>query len=239
MPHFMGSPAEVARSAQFIQIFVEGDAALNAVLTSMLPALTPDHVVMNHSTVSPTATHAAFQAVAATGAGFLDCPFTGSKLAAQNARLVYYVGGDAAVLERARHVLEASSSQLMHVGAVGDATVLKLATNLLTAITVKGLAEALALTIAYGLDPARLQEALEPNANYSPLVGMKLNAMIQNAYEPHFSLKNMLKDANYALALGAEKGVSLMALAITADAMEVGVADGRSEEDFSVIAANS
>jgi 3-hydroxyisobutyrate dehydrogenase-like beta-hydroxyacid dehydrogenase len=136
-------------------------------------------------------------------------------------------------------VLEASSSRILHVGDIGHATILKIATNLLTAVTVKGLAEALALTKAHGVEPQQLLASLEPNANFSPLIAFKLPAMIAGDFEAHFSLQNMLKDADFALTLAAEKAVSAPALAVMAESMRAALDAGHADKDFSIIAAHS
>lgn len=238
VPNFLASPREVASAAGVLQLFVRDDEALLEAIDDMLPALGEQHVVLNHATVSPSATAEAAKRVGLSGASFLDCPFTGSKMAAQNAKLVYYVGGDPTVLERVRTVLEASSTKILHVGDVGQATILKIATNLLTAVTVKGLSEALALTTAHGVDAQKLLTALEPNANFSPLVAFKLPAMIQGDFEPHFSLQNMLKDADFARSLAAEKSVPVPALTAMADAMRRAMSAGHADKDFSIIATN-
>jgi 3-hydroxyisobutyrate dehydrogenase len=235
VPNFLASPREVAESARYLQIFVRDDAALVAAMNDMAAALTPQHVVMNHATVSPDATLQAAEIAAKAGAGFLDAPFTGSKMAAQNGKLVYYIGGDTALLAQVRVVLEASSAKIMHVGKVGDATVLKIATNAITAVTVKGLAEAVAITRAQGIEPQKLLEALEPNANYSGLIGMKLPAMINQDFEPHFSLRNMLKDADFARKLAEKTSIPVPALDVMASAMRAQLDAGNGDKDFSVI----
>lgn len=232
---FCAGPRAVAERAQFIQIFVRDDAALLAAVADMLPALHAGQVVMNHATVSPAATAQAAALVQGAGAGFLDAPFTGSKMAAQNGKLVYYVGGDAEVLALARPVLEVSSSKILHVGAVGTGTVLKIATNAITAVTVKGLAEAYALTEAAGVSGESLLAALEPNANFSPLIGMKLPAMIRGEFEAHFSTQNMLKDADYALAMAEAAGLPVPALSCTAEALRAAALQGHAASDFCVI----
>jgi len=235
IPNFLANPREVAESAHTLQIFVRDDAALLAAIEDMLPTLTPAHLILNHATVSPSATLEAAERVSKTGAAFLDAPFTGSKVAAQNGKLVYYIGGDAGLMPLAEPVLKASSAKIMHVGKIGDATVLKIATNLITAVTVKGVQEAVALTQAQGVDPRKLLEAEEPNANFSPLIGMKLPAMIDQNFEAHFSLQNMLKDADFALALAGQKGLKLGALQAMADAMRTAKEAGKGDSDFSVI----
>lgn len=231
----LSRPREVAGAAKVVQIFVRDSAALLEAVRDMAPALTPEHLVLNHATVSKAAVLEAAQLCAAAGAGFLDAPFTGSKLAAQNAKLVYYIGGDEALMERARPVLEHSSVKILPLGAVGDAMVLKIVTNLVTAVTVKALAEAAAITRAEGVPLTALQTALESNANHSPLLAMKLPALMQENFEPHFALVNMLKDADFARELAAGAGLDVPALECTAEAMRAAAAAGLGDLDFSVM----
>lgn len=235
VPNFLSSPREVAESATILQIFVRDDASLIAAMNDMKPALTPRHIVMNHATVSPDATLQAAKIASEQGAGFLDAPFTGSKMAAQNGKIVYYIGGDEGLLDQVRDVLSASGTQIMHVGKIGDATVLKIATNAITAVTVKGIEEALAITRAQGIAPEKLLESLQPNANFSPLIGMKLPAMIHQDFEAHFSLRNMLKDADFARTLAAKAKLSVPALDAMASAMRAQLDAGNGDKDFSVI----
>jgi 3-hydroxyisobutyrate dehydrogenase len=235
VPESQPSPRAVAEASQVIQIFVRDDAALLGVVHEMLPVLTADHVIMNHATVSKAATLEAARLCEQTGAAFLDAPFTGSKMAAQNGKLCYYIGGSTEVLERVRPVLEASSSKIVHLGAIGDAMVLKIVTNLVTAVTVKALAEAAAITKGHGVPLESLKTALESNANYSMLIGMKLPAIMNGDYEAHFSLINMLKDADFARSLASDSDTKTPALDCTAEAMRAGVNEGLGDLDFSVI----
>lgn len=235
VPNFMGSPAEVAAQARVLQIFVRDDEALLDVLRQMRPALEKRHLLLNHATVSPEATRQAAAFCAECGADFLDAPFTGSKMAAQNGKLVYYMGGPEPLVERARPVLAASSTQVLPMGDVGAATVVKITTNLITAAIVKALVEAAAITRAQGVELPRLLEALQANANHSPLISMKLPAILAQDFDPHFSLKNMLKDADFARKMAAATGVQAPVLEATAQAMRVKLQEGKGELDFSVI----
>lgn len=235
VPNFLASPREVAEAAGIIQIFVRDGAALLEAVENMKPALQAGHLVMNHATVSKKATLQAAALVEETGAAFLDAPFTGSKMAAQNGKLAYYVGGSDLMLERARSVLEASSAKILPLGGVGDAMVLKIVTNLVSAVIVEALAEAAAITRANGISLERLHEALEANANYSTLIGMKLPAIMNGDFEPHFSLRNMLKDADFARELAAEANLASPAIDCTAEAMRRGVEAGQGDMDFSII----
>jgi 3-hydroxyisobutyrate dehydrogenase-like beta-hydroxyacid dehydrogenase len=235
VPNFLSSPREVAEAAGIIQIFVRDSAALIEAIEDMKPALKAGHLVMNHATVSKKATLEAAKLVEATGAAFLDAPFTGSKMAAQNGKLCYYIGGSELMLERAKPVLEASAAKILPLGGIGDAMVLKIVTNLVSAVIVEAVAEAAAITKASNIPLERLHEALESNANYSTLIGMKLPAIIKGDFEPHFSLRNMLKDADFARELAAEAKLNAPALDCTAAAMRAGVDAGKGDLDFSVI----
>lgn len=235
-PGFLASPAEVADVSQVIQIFVRDDAALAEAMESMAVNLRPDHVVMNHSTVSPAATRAAAKVCENAGAGFLDAPFTGSKNAAASGKLVYYIGGEERLLELVKPVLEASAAKIIPLGGVGDAMVLKIATNLVSAVIVEAVAEAVAITRSNGISAEKLLEALESNANFSPLIGMKLPTMISGSYEPHFSLSNMLKDTRFALNMARDAGLAAPVLEGTVAVMSRAVEQGKGDQDFSVIA---
>ncbi|MBE2283146.1 MAG: NAD(P)-dependent oxidoreductase [Prosthecobacter sp.] len=235
VPNFLASPREVAEAAGIIQVFVRDSAALLEAVNDMKPALRAGHLVMNHATVSKKATLEAARIVEATGAAFLDAPFTGSKMAAQNGKLCYYIGGSDLMLERARPVLEASSAKILPLGGVGDAMVLKIVTNLVSSVIVEAVAEAAAITKANNIPLELLHTALEGNANYSTLIGMKLPAIIQKDFEPHFSLRNMLKDADFARELAAEASLAVPAIDCTAAIMRRGVDAGQGDLDFSVI----
>jgi len=234
-PNFLSSPAEVAETAKHIQIFVSDGPALISVIKNLAPALTPDHVVMNHATISPHETREAADLVASRHAKFLDAPFTGSRDAAARGELVYFIGGDPAVLAEVRPVLEASSKQILEIGEIGQASVVKIATNLLAATAVEALAEAHALLDKNGIDLRKLSLALQSHAVRSPLADMKIPGMISGDFEPRFSLKHMFKDIQLALGLAAEKEIDLPAASAFAGAAMAGIHQGWGDSDFSVI----
>jgi 3-hydroxyisobutyrate dehydrogenase-like beta-hydroxyacid dehydrogenase len=230
------SPQEAAEKAKTIQMFLRDDAATLDAMRSMAPILSADHIVLNHATISKQATLEVASICHERGAAFLDAPFTGSKMAAENAKLCYYIGGAGEILERARPILEVSSAKILHLGAIGDAMVLKIATNLVTSVTVKALCEAAAIASAEGVSLQALKTAFESNANYSPLIGMKLSGIIEEDFSPHFSLVNMLKDIDFALELASQSKIKAPAATCTAEALRKGLEQKRGEEDFSVIA---
>ena len=234
-PNFLSSPAEVAEASRFIQIFVSNGEALLSVVRNMASVLTPAHVVINHATVSPAETLEAAEIVRDRQAAFLDAPFTGSRDAAGRGELVYYIGGEGEVLETARPVLEASAKQILHIGAIGHASALKVATNVISATQIAALAEALALLDRHEVDLSKLSLALENNAARSGVIEMKLPGILAGDFEPRFSLKNMFKDIQIALAMAEEKDVELPAASAFAGMAMAALQRGWGEEDFSVI----
>lgn len=237
VPNFLSSAKEVAQLANTIQLFVPDETALLEVVESILPVLTKKHIVINNSTSDPEAVVEAYQQVRETGASFLDCPFTGSRDAAEKAALVYYAGGDPQVLDRVRDLLEVTAKEVVYLGRVGEATVLKIATNMISAASVEILAEAYGLIETAGIDPARLQEAIAHNGCRSPLVETKLATMIRRDFEPHFTLKNMFKDSQYGLKLGKSLGIEQPALSTTANVIFRSMQKGNGDFDFSVLAS--
>jgi 3-hydroxyisobutyrate dehydrogenase-like beta-hydroxyacid dehydrogenase len=235
-PNFLASPRQVAELCDVVQIFVADAQALFDVLDSMGEALTPNHVILCNSTVGPEATLEAARIVREKGAQFLDAPFTGSKAAAENRELVYYIGGSDKTLQVAEPVLKASSKAIVKIGKIGDAAVVKVATNLISAVTVQTLAEAYAIVKGSGIDPLALSEALKHHAVRSGVTDAKLAKMLDRQYEPHFSLKNMFKDVQLGIHIANSLDIDLPATTSTAGVMYGGLTKGWADEDFSVLA---
>src|SRR5881392_1649880 len=202
VPNFVGSPGELASLCNYIQIFVSDDEALLQTDEQLSESLTPRHVVIAHSTVAPNSMRTAAEIVERRGARFVEAPFTGSKVAAEKGELVYYVAGTDAALREARPILEASGKEIIEIGEVGQATAIKIATNMVTAASIQATAEALALVQASGLPLQKFVEAMQANASHSTTLAMKIPKMIERDFEPHFSVKHMLKDIQIANRLG-------------------------------------
>jgi len=236
-PGFEKDVVKVARRGSIHQIFVRDDDALMELVETILPVLEPSDIVLNHATVSPRATRVAHNLLRQRDIGFLDAPFTGSRDAAQAGELVFYVGGEEETLAKVLPVLEVNARAVHHFGAVGNATALKLVTNMISATTVEILAEATALTKAAGIDLRHLQTALNDNACRSKLVDMKLPAILEQDFTPHFSLKNMLKDGGYALDMAADHNVHLPAFKPVVERMRLLAEESpqNAESDFSIL----
>jgi 3-hydroxyisobutyrate dehydrogenase-like beta-hydroxyacid dehydrogenase len=236
VPNFVGSPAEIAEMCDYVQIFVADDEALLHVAEELTPALAPRHIVFAHPTVSPQSMHRASEIIERRGARFIEAPFTGSKMAAESGELVYYVAGDEAALKEGRPILEASSKEIITIGEIGQATAVKVATNIVTAASVQGAAEALALIRTVGLPLEKFVEAMRGNASNSKCLEMKLPKMIERNFDPHFSVKHMLKDIQIAIRLGLSHHLELAITAATRDRLLEQMQQGHEEEDYSVVA---
>jgi 3-hydroxyisobutyrate dehydrogenase-like beta-hydroxyacid dehydrogenase len=194
------------------------------------------HIVIAHSTIAPDSMRAAAKIVERRGTRFVEAPFTGSKIAAEKGELVYYVGGSDAALRDARPVLEASGKQIIKIGEIGQATAIKIATNMVTAASVQAVAEALALIRALGLPFDRLVEAMQGNASYSTTLKMKMPKMIEGNFEPHFSIKHMLKDMKIANQLGVSHNLDLGVTAAARDQLLEQMQWGHGDDDYSAVA---
>ncbi len=230
------NPAELAAASHITQIFVRDGQALREVITAMLPGLCKGKTVICSATVSLRALKDCAKLIKKTGAEFLDAPFTGSRDSAAAAQLVYYAAGPDKLIEKMRPVLAASSRLVLPCGALGAGTILKIATNMVSAVTVQALAEALGVVASQGIPLESFAAAMMENANCSGLVKMKLPQMMQRDFTTHFSLKNMLKDARCALALAGEGGMEVPVLTAAAACMAGLEAAGRGDEDYSVLA---
>src|SRR6266481_4538905 len=234
--NFVGSLGELAGICNYIQIFVSDDDALLQTAEQLSESLTPRHLVLAHSTVAPDSMRAAAEIVERRRARFVEASFTGSKPAAEKGELVYYVGGADAVLREARPILEASSKEIIHIGEIGQASAIKIATNMITAASVQAAAEALALVQALGVPLEKFVEAMQVNASYSTTLALKIPKMTATNFEPHFSVKHMLKDMEIANQLGLSHYLELGVTAAARDRLVEQIQRGRGDEDYSAVA---
>lgn len=236
LPGETETPRQAVEGAAVISIYLKDSPAAREVVTLAGPALAPGQIVLNHSTLDLDTTLWLETVCRERGCRFLDAPFTGSKLAAENGQLVYYIGGDESLAAELDGFLSATSRERLFCGPAGAATVVKLATNLISACTVQAMAEALAIATRHGVPAPRLIDAVARNASGSPLAAMKFPAMAAGDYETHFSLSNMGKDSRYMLALAASAGLETPAIAAVSKRMADLCQAGLGESDYSVLA---
>lgn len=235
-PEAVATPAEAARASKIIQLYLKDRNACLEVFEQMRGALTPEHIILNHSTIDLATVGKLSLMCSAIGCTYVDCPFTGSRLPAEKGELVYYAGTDSSTLDRIRPILEHSSRDILHLGGIGAGTVVKLVTNMVSATMVQSLSEALSITQAYGISPELLGQAISRNVIASPLAAFKLPLMAERDFSTHFSLDNMRKDSIYAQELAAEKGIHPPAAALVSSIMGKLCREGHAEKDFGCLA---
>src|SRR5262245_27086598 len=235
VPNFVGSPGELADLCNYIQIFVSDDDALLQTINQLSERVTARHIIFAHSTVAPDSMRAAADIVERRGARFVEACFTGSKGAAEKGELVYYVGGTDEALREGRPILEASSKEILHIGPVGQASAIKVATNMVTAASVQATAEALALVQAQGLPSEKFVEAMRINASYSGTLAMKLPKMLARDFAPHFSVKHMLKDMQIASQIALSHYLDLGVTAAARNQLFEQMQWGHGDNDYSAV----
>jgi len=165
----------------------------------IVPHLKPGQLVAQSSTISAHWTKLFAKQVEAAGATFLEAPFTGSKPAAEARKTVFYLGGTDEIVARATPVLKRLSAHILHIGAIGTASSLKLAMNLNIAMMAQALSESLTLARAEGIPDDKFFEALHINVGRSGFSDLKEPKFRGKDYAPQFSLKHMNKDLRLAL----------------------------------------
>ena len=161
-PNFRASIQEAVDKAEVIFIVVYDPPAVQSVLNQIQSKLGPGQLVIQSSTISAHWTRRFAEQVQKTGAWFLEAPFTGSKIAAEQRQTIYYLGGAPEVVEKARPILKPISSAIMHIGPLGSASSLKLAMNLNIAGIAQTLCESLELCRRAGIADDVYFRALRP-----------------------------------------------------------------------------
>ena len=234
-PDATDTAIEAATDAEIVFFYLNNGKTCREIFGSIKPALRDGKILINCSTIDLETTQWLAEECAKIECHFLDCPFTGSKVAASRGELVYYVGDDHTLLEQYREVLQITAKEIVHIGKVGDATVVKIATNLISASTVQALSESLAITTAHGIPTDIFISAVSQNACGSPLSSMKLPTMASGDYETHFSLENMLKDAKFGLSLAENARLKTPGIKTTASMMQELCENGSASLDFSAL----
>jgi 3-hydroxyisobutyrate dehydrogenase-like beta-hydroxyacid dehydrogenase len=232
-PAWQDSPEAVARVADVIQIVVADPAAVESILTRILPELGPGKVVVQSSTIDAASSERFAALVAARGARYLAALFTGSKPAAEQKQTVFYLGGDPALIAEIEPLLALISSHRFNIGTNAQACTLKLAMNLNIAAQMQGLAEALTLSRRAGVTDAVFFDALAQNVSYSGVAKLKEPKLRAGDFAPQFSVKHMAKDMRLASAGAAGGGHSV--LAAVRETLQAAEARGLGDEDFSAL----
>lgn len=232
-PAWQATPEGVAAAADVIQIVVADPAAVESVLTRILPQLGPGKIVIQSSTIDAENSAKFAALVEARGARYLSAPFTGSKPAAEQRQTIFYLGGDPALIAELEPLLSLISAHRINIGTNEQACTLKLAMNLNIAAQMQALGEALTLSRRAGVTDRVFFDALARNASYSGLTKLKEPKLLAGDFSPQFSVKHMHKDMRLASRTAACNDFPV--LDAVREALKTAEARGLGDEDIAAL----
>jgi len=232
-PQWKGSPEAVSAAADVVQIVVADPPAVRGVLDRILPVLGPGKVVVQSSTIDPRSSDEFLNLVTARGARYLEAPFTGSKPAAEQKQTVFFLGGDAALIQELEPLLSLISAARLHIGTHIQACTIKLALNVNAAAQMQALSEALTMTRDAGISDDIFFATIARNVGYSGLTKLKEPKLRAGDFSPQFSIKHMLKDLRLASAM--QGCTDLPVLDTVRDCLAAAARAGYADEDFAAL----
>jgi 2-hydroxy-3-oxopropionate reductase len=234
-----GSAREVAARSDVVITMLPDSPDVEAVV------LGPDGVAdgigegalyVDMSTISPSVSRAIATTLAQRGVEAVDAPVSGGEAAALSGELSIMAGGADEAVERAQPIFDVLGKATTHIGPPGAGQVAKAANQIVVALTIQAVAEALVLARKAGADPARVRAALLGGFAQSRILDLHGQRMLDAAYEPGFKLRLHRKDLAIALQLGREEHVPLFATAQAAELMDALLAQGAGDRDHSALA---
>ena len=233
------SPAAVAGASDVVITMVSDTPDVDAVLfgpEGVAEGAASGSVVVDMSTISPSATRDFAARLATQGVAMLDAPVSGGSEGAKKATLSIFVGGEAADLERVRPVLERLGTTITHVGPIGSGQAVKAVNQVILAGTYLGVAEGIVLALKAGLDVEQVVAALSGGAAQSWVLANRSGRMTVNDYPLGFKVSLHRKDLGIGLAMARELGAALPVAALC-EAIEAGlIGQGRADDDMSAVA---
>ncbi len=232
-------PAAVARAAEVVILMLPDTPDVDAVLfgrNGVVDALKPSTLVIDMSSISPTATKDFATRVEAKGGQWLDAPVSGGEVGAKAGSLTIMIGGSQAAFERARPLFELMGKNITLVGEQpGAGQTCKVANQIVVALTIEAVAEALTFAKHAGADPARVRQALMGGFASSRILEVHGERMIKRTFDPGFRIALHQKDLNLALASGRELAVPLPATALAQQLFTACTAMGGAAWDHSAM----
>ncbi len=240
--HEGDGPRAVVEASEITLMCVPDSPEVVAVLDTALPALGPGKIVIDTSTIDPDVERAQHARVEATGADYLDAPLSGGTVGAEKGTLTVMVGGDGAVLERARPALEPFARLILHAGSAGFGQLVKLCNQLVLAAQMHAVSEACTLAVKEGLDLGVVYEVLTHSTGDCvairtriPFEGARPDTPASNGWKPGFMTELMAKDVGLVLRQCARAGVPAATAAAAFPVLEAAIDAGYGREDFSAM----
>lgn len=229
------SPADAARDAEVVWLCVADTAAVERVMfgsDGVEQVLHEGMIVVDSSTISPSATEKFAERIAAKGVQWVDAPVTGSKIGAENAQLIFIVGGTAEAVEFLQPLFKALGKSVIHIGGTGKGQAAKLCMNLQIAMIYEGFAEGMTLARKLGVEPQKMVELIQASMIRSGVVDYKIPFVLRKDYSPNFPLRLMHKDIHLLLDTAKEARVKLPALETVDEIYELSSEEGWDDLDY-------
>ncbi len=232
------SAAEVARAADIVFTMLPDTPDVEKVLfgaQGVASGLSAGKTVVDMSSISPIATKEFAQRIAAAGCDYLDAPVSGGEVGAKAASLTIMVGGSETAFERVKPLFALMGKNITHVGGVGDGQVTKVANQIIVALNIAAVGEALVFASKAGADPAKVRQALMGGFAASRILEVHGERMIKRTFNPGFRIALHQKDLNLALQGAKALGVALPQTACAAQLMQAAQAQGWDQLDHSAL----
>jgi 3-hydroxyisobutyrate dehydrogenase-like beta-hydroxyacid dehydrogenase len=229
------TPADAARDAEVVWMCVSDTRAVETLLfgpQGVESSIGAGAMVVDSSTISPSAEHEFAERLRAKGVDYVDAPVTGSKVAAESGNLIFMVGGDEAVLAKIDPLFKAMGKQVFRMGETSKGQAAKLVMNLQIALIYEGFAEALTLATKLGVNVDKLLPLIQASMVKSGVVEYKAPFVMRRDFTPNFPLRLMLKDIHLALAAAKEARVKLPALETVEEVYEMAAEEGHEDLDY-------
>ncbi len=232
------SSKEVAQKSNILFIMVPDTPDVEAVLfgpDGLAEGLKSGSIVVDMSSISPMATKEFAKKLAAMGVKMLDAPVSGGQLGAENATLSIMVGGPPEVFNEVKPYFELMGKNIVHIGGHGDGQTCKVANQIVVALTIEAVAEALLFASKAGADPVKVRAALLGGFAQSRILELHGERMIKRKFDPGFRIRLHQKDLNLALQAARSMGLSLPNTATAQELFNAVAAQGGSDLDHSAM----
>jgi 3-hydroxyisobutyrate dehydrogenase-like beta-hydroxyacid dehydrogenase len=236
----LATAREVAQASDAVITILPADAELRETAlgaNGLVNGFSQSKVLIDMTTGTAMGLQEVARALTAVGGRVLDAPVSGGTTAAAQGTLTIMVGGDAALLEECRPLLETLGTRIIHVGPLGQGKVVKMVNQTLAAAHLLAIGEAFALGVRCGADPATLYSVIKESSGYSKMMDLRLHGfLLSGSFEPGFKLDLMKKDVNLALDSARAQGVPLLLTAAVGQLFAAASAAGNGNADFSAAA---
>jgi 2-hydroxy-3-oxopropionate reductase len=232
------SAREVAQHAEVIILMVPDTPDVEKVLfaeNGVAQGLTPGKTVIDMSSISPIETKRFAARIAELGCDYLDAPVSGGELGARNAALTIMVGGTEQAFAKAKPLFDLMGKNITLVGGVGDGQTCKVANQIIVALNIEAVAEALLFAAKAGADPARVRQALMGGFAASRILEVHGERMIKRSFQPGFRIELHQKDLSLALEGARSMGLALPNTASAQQLFSACVANGGRAWDHSAM----